>query len=347
MRGIKWNLVLFLAIARTGSSSSTAIASNLRGGSGKLGEELDDDGNRGYGRDRRLLSFLDDISNLIQGLVDSLSTQNSDDSEESDDEPGGSPQYDGGSDTPAAPSPRAVPLEPQTLKDAGKLATIVGGDNASPDEAPYFAMMLSWSAQNEQWEYNGCGGTLVSNKHILTAGHCAEGRHVNQDAVYVHAYQPFSGNPGVSFHYSKVESYTVHPSFLDGPNDSDVAIVTMVNALDVSDFPPIQLASPDSIDLDDGDYVKVYGFGRKSYSDETQVSTLQAVSLPFIDRTSCMDFYGTKVLEDMFCAGYEDGGKDACGGDSGGPMVLSSGNGGEVQQVGLVSWGDGCAGATK
>lgn len=41
----------------------------------------------------------------------------------------------------------------------------------------------------------------------------------------------------------------------------------------------------------------------------------------------------------MLCAGYTSGGKDACQGDSGGPLVSGS------TQVGIVSWGRGCAAA--
>lgn len=39
----------------------------------------------------------------------------------------------------------------------------------------------------------------------------------------------------------------------------------------------------------------------------------------------------------MICAGLTQGGKDACQGDSGGPLVVNS------VQVGVVSWGIGCA----
>ena len=57
-------------------------------------------------------------------------------------------------------------------------------------------------------------------------------------------------------------------------------------------------------------------------------------------------FLKGKVREDIhdlfMCAGYEDGRKDACTGDSGGPLQIK-GRDGRVFQAGIVSWGYGCS----
>lgn len=66
---------------------------------------------------------------------------------------------------------------------------------------------------------------------------------------------------------------------------------------------------------------------------------LMKVSVPIVSREVCKEQYGEDaVTRRMFCAGLEQGGKDACSGDSGGPMVDDEGT-----LIGIVSWGAGCA----
>lgn len=64
--------------------------------------------------------------------------------------------------------------------------------------------------------------------------------------------------------------------------------------------------------------------------------TLQEVQVPVISTEEChrrtllLPLY--KVTDDMFCAGYERGGRDACLGDSGGPLMCSETDGRWVLQ---------------
>uniref|UniRef100_A0A672UQ12 Peptidase S1 domain-containing protein n=1 Tax=Strigops habroptila TaxID=2489341 RepID=A0A672UQ12_STRHB len=67
---------------------------------------------------------------------------------------------------------------------------------------------------------------------------------------------------------------------------------------------------------------------------ETFPDTVQCVNITVVDDTECGSIYGSKVTEDMMCAGATTGGKDSCQGDSGGPLICD----GVLQ--GIVSWGD-------
>lgn len=102
----------------------------------------------------------------------------------------------------------------------------------------------------------------------------------------------------------------------------------------------INLVPEGSEDIPDGTTLRVSGYG------ETQVATddptyLRAVSVPKISNERCEEKYAAYIFpvnENMLCAGFTEGGRDACWGDSGGALVNDAG-----EVVGVVSWGIGCA----
>ncbi|XP_006882345.1 PREDICTED: coagulation factor XI-like [Elephantulus edwardii] len=71
-------------------------------------------------------------------------------------------------------------------------------------------------------------------------------------------------------------------------------------------------------------------------------NTLQKAKVPLITNEECQERYrGHTITNKMICAGYKEGGRDACKGDSGGPLSCKSE---EVWHlVGITSWGEGCA----
>ncbi|XP_023603366.1 brain-specific serine protease 4 [Myotis lucifugus] len=74
--------------------------------------------------------------------------------------------------------------------------------------------------------------------------------------------------------------------------------------------------------------------------------TLQKLKVPIIDSEICGRLYWRgagqeAITEDMLCAGYLEGQRDACLGDSGGPLMCQVE--GAWLLAGIISWGEGCA----
>lgn len=77
--------------------------------------------------------------------------------------------------------------------------------------------------------------------------------------------------------------------------------------------------------------------------------TLQKVKLPILRNDVCEAWFQSQskkitLLPSQFCAGFNFGGKDACRGDSGGPMIIEDNSDtGRYKLIGIVSAGIGCA----
>lgn len=238
----------------------------------------------------------------------------------------------------------------------GNNQRIVGGNAAAVGKYPFFTMILRYKSKKNTYFKGGCGASLVGNCHVVTAAHCIRDSrlHLN-DAVLVGALEPFANNQNQPFFFSdlKLHNYsnTVdpdkafirHPNWDPSTNRNDVGLLKLDKCVDIDRFKPIKLARPDYEMKKDQD-IDIMGFGDTTSDpndEEEDVTFLRAVTVPYISHQECNDIYYSGVTNDTICAGFKEGQKDSCQGDSGGPAVDFSS--GEAVQVGITSWGVGCA----
>ncbi|XP_017491358.1 PREDICTED: uncharacterized protein LOC108379511 isoform X1 [Rhagoletis zephyria] len=216
---------------------------------------------------------------------------------------------------------------------------IVGGDDAGFGSFPWQAYIRIGSSR--------CGGSLVSRRHVVTAGHCvarATPRQVHVtlgDYVINSAVEPL---PAYTFGVRRID---VHPYFKFTPQADrfDVSVLTLERPVHfMPHIAPICLPEKNEDFL--GKFGWAAGWGALNPGSRLRPKTLQAVDVPVIENRICERWHrqngiNVVIYPEMMCAGYRNGGKDSCQGDSGGPLMHEKS--GRWYLIGVVSAGYSCA----
>lgn len=267
---------------------------------------------------------------------------------------------------PAAARAESLVLEFRGLAPSAIVGTrVVGGEVASLQQWPW--QVAIYHADRDAMMFV-CGGSLVDRGWILSAAHCFADRDpAHYRVVESSDRMPFDlSEKPASAHEIAVERLAVHPDYSDQRSENDIALVKLQAPADST---PVVLAGAPLPDLEkDGTTATVTGWGYtrwikpvrdkdghiiKMVDGQTEAEVtfgqfwtpeLKKVDLPLVATTACRQAYGDsgKTIDARtLCAGYPEGGRDSCQGDSGGPLVTRNRDG--YAQVGVVSWGSGCA----
>ncbi|XP_069701658.1 trypsin alpha-like isoform X1 [Periplaneta americana] len=203
---------------------------------------------------------------------------------------------------------------------------IIGGRNTTVNEFPFVVAVL----------YKGkshCTGTILSRRFILTVGHSVINR--NRDDITVKAGFYVWNDPTAIFRDVKYKR--VHPQYrLKKRVGYDIALLKLTAPLDYDPAiqPVILPAFRDNLpDETQGTFV---GWGYIQYEPHpVDPLILQALDVTKISRDDCKLSW-IKLPRNTMCVSSETSSvtpfKDACLGDSGGPLM-----------VGSVQWGIGAA----
>jgi chymotrypsin len=225
---------------------------------------------------------------------------------------------------------QGVPLTtvaPNFPKECGKqLYTplgqrIVGGSVARAHSWPWQVLV--------QGVNNMCGGSLVDERHVITAAHCITS---TQDPYTVTV--GLHDRNGVTYmeQIIKVEKIYVHEQYDEATTANDVAILYLSKSVQVTDKVNFICLPGAEAKIDDKVYLA--GWGRTSGNGDASV-VLKQTDLTV---TNCGKFWAPSQFDakKQICAVISRSG--ACQGDSGGPLMYQSN--GQWYLNGIVSFGE-------
>jgi secreted trypsin-like serine protease len=242
---------------------------------------------------------------------------------------------------------------------------MVGGEPTPWSEWPWQTALYRMSNGRDVFT---CGGSLVAPGWVLSAAHCfGEGSSDNPAdwtvATHIGKATMVGLPPGAETR--KVKRLVVHQGYDKNTQENDIALMELAETLP-EPLIALQL-EPDPAE-EANRSVTVTGWGmtrwivpKKDKSghvtffdgitdkqvdlEKFESPDLRKAEIPLVDVNQCTQDYGggaQKIDGRNLCAGLSQGGVDACQGDSGGPMMTES-TSGEWRQIGIVSWGKGCA----
>lgn len=207
---------------------------------------------------------------------------------------------------------------------------IIGG---TPAQSGTYPWMVSLQGNGSHF----CGASLIARDWVLTAAHCVEGESAGGVQAVIGEFDLNSQSDGGQ--QRAVSRIIIHPQRQSGSEDHDIALLQLKSA--VTGSPVMAATSTLMQNVTPGKLLTVMGWGNQSTTGEQFPNKLFEVQVPYVSNASCGNYNPGEITENMLCAGFPQGGKDSCQGDSGGPLLYQLD--GQWHQVGIVSFGQGCA----
>ncbi|KAF7286845.1 hypothetical protein GWI33_003901 [Rhynchophorus ferrugineus] len=232
--------------------------------------------------------------------------------------------------------PQYYPAEP-TIFDNSTLR-VVAGQDASRNQFPY---QISLRLVSGIFMYHICGGSIISQRWVLSAAHCTSGR--DASAFRVTAGILIQTDSGIANQQTvAVSQITNHASYPGGNSVSanDICVIRLASLLTYgSNVQPIALALANS---NPSGTATLSGWGSIGPPTNAAATTLQFVNIPILAQAQCASVIASlsgannpfrSDLNVCTTTRTSTSSESACSGDSGGPLVVNN------RLVGIVSWG--------
>ncbi|XP_040205527.1 mannan-binding lectin serine protease 1 isoform X1 [Rana temporaria] len=245
----------------------------------------------------------------------------------------------------------------------GIVKRIIGGRNAEPGFFPWQALIVVEDMSRVPEDKWFGSGALLSDYWVLTAAHVLKSQRRDNTVipvskehvtVYLGLHDVRNKTDAVS---RTIDKIILHEDFDPKIYNHDIALVKLKEKVTMNQYilpvclpeldHELQGPQPNTLGLVAGWGIsnpnitvdEVISSGMRTLSD-----VLQYVKLPVVLHAECKASYESRsgnysVTENMFCAGFYEGGKDTCLGDSGGAFVIQDTDTKRWVAQGLVSWG--------
>ncbi|XP_046740606.1 trypsin-like [Diprion similis] len=217
-----------------------------------------------------------------------------------------------------------------------QLGRIVNGSQALLGQFSHqVSLRYSWM------ESHFCGGSIIDAQWILTAAHCMflqTGAQIQPWMVSVVAGDLWLNRTSSTSQRRTVAQIIIHEDYNSVTYENDITLLRLGEPL-IFENSAVQYQTLQSSTVAAGTKCQVAGWGYPAIDILHLMNELMYVEVPIVSQTQCRKLYAefSDIPDGMICAGYIEGLRDACQGDSGGGLIC----GGVL--TGVVSSGNGCA----
>lgn len=218
---------------------------------------------------------------------------------------------------------------PKSCGTAPLVDKIYGGDETELKEHPWIVSILF-----EETNTNLCGGSIITERFVLTAAHCykkfpIDNKHMIPTHVRIGEWN-FAGSPDCKLHEVtrdticnpkemniKINRWIKHPEYIPKSknNHHDIALIRLSKNIDFNKNSNSALAEPICLPLDpelknfnEGTKLEAVGWGSMEMGIHSSIKL--KVKLPLIDDNKCEEIFGNHskvIIDSQLCAGGEKG----------------------------------------
>ncbi|XP_050079142.1 serine protease snake-like [Anopheles maculipalpis] len=214
------------------------------------------------------------------------------------------------------------PIYYQSYNCSNVVELIVGGEAAKNGEFPHHAL-LGYPSEDDgpTGPYSfSCGGSLISDRFILTAAHCFS--YGDPEIVRLGEYDlKVDSTSQLDFGIAEIIR---HPSYRNSRSYHDIALIRLNETVLFSKIiRPACLWTNPALNL--SRFVAT-GFGKLEEGSIELSTNMMKVQLDLFPSSDCGELFRDNrnfregIKEGQLCVGSIIGGKDTCQGDSGGPL---------------------------